>query len=257
MNKNIEQLTKLFEKKDNSSSRNENKTIDNKKANAHKSFYANKDIITRSNEIFNTFNDNKNKENKDCKTEINSKKKLISNNNAKTKKETINENEILNNLKKKNSINNSQNELEKIRNNIMNKNNNKSDNNNTNNEVKKENKNVKANIENLNKNVNKNNNLSTKNESNLNKNNPKQETTNSANIVKNLNKSNIKEKDKKLGFKMLIKNLNKKLQPNEDIISEKSFDRLLNLQTLLKKESALKELCKIYIYNKNIYFYSY
>ena len=48
-----------------------------------------------------------------------------------------------------------------------------------------------------------------------------------------------------------IKTNNKLIDENE--IFEKSFDRLVNLQDLLKKESALKELCKILLF----YFYSY
>lgn len=40
------------------------------------------------------------------------------------------------------------------------------------------------------------------------------------------------------------------LQINEIIKSnkDKAFNRLYNLQLLLKKESALKELCKIFIF---------
>ena len=41
-----------------------------------------------------------------------------------------------------------------------------------------------------------------------------------------------------------IQNINKNIRENENKICEKSFERLLNLQTLLKKESSLKELCK-------------
>jgi hypothetical protein len=37
-------------------------------------------------------------------------------------------------------------------------------------------------------------------------------------------------------------------------VYEKSFDRLLNLQRLLKKESALKELCKLFNF---LFFYYY
>ena len=40
------------------------------------------------------------------------------------------------------------------------------------------------------------------------------------------------------------KNNNKIFKENEQKIFEKSFDRLVNLQVLLKKESSLKELCK-------------
>ena len=44
-----------------------------------------------------------------------------------------------------------------------------------------------------------------------------------------------------------IKLNNKIIAENEQKIFEKSFDRLANLQDLLKKESSLKELCKIFI----------
>jgi len=53
-------------------------------------------------------------------------------------------------------------------------------------------------------------------------------------------------KDNKMGVKSFIQNINNNI--NENKVFEKSFDRLVNLQTLLKKESALKELCKILIY---------
>ena len=57
-----------------------------------------------------------------------------------------------------------------------------------------------------------------------------------------------------------IQNINKNIRENENKICEKSFERLLNLQTLLKKESSLKELCKYIlfnIFNFVIYFYSH
>ena len=59
--------------------------------------------------------------------------------------------------------------------------------------------------------------------------------------------------------KNFIQNINKNIRENENKVYEKSFDRLLNLQTLLKKESALKELCKnIIFFNSHfIYCYSY
>ena len=44
-----------------------------------------------------------------------------------------------------------------------------------------------------------------------------------------------------------IKTNNKKNNENEIKIFVKSFDRLANLQVLLKKESSLKELSKIFI----------
>ena len=44
-----------------------------------------------------------------------------------------------------------------------------------------------------------------------------------------------------------IKTDNKIFNENEQKIFEKSFDRLVNLQALLKKESSLKELCKTFI----------
>ena len=51
--------------------------------------------------------------------------------------------------------------------------------------------------------------------------------------------------------------LNKK---NTELFKDKAFNRLYNLQLLLKKESALKELCKINFYNlflNNIFRYKY
>ena len=47
--------------------------------------------------------------------------------------------------------------------------------------------------------------------------------------------------------KMEIKSFktnNKVINENENKVFEKSFDKLVNLQVLLKKESSLKELCK-------------
>jgi hypothetical protein len=67
---------------------------------------------------------------------------------------------------------------------------------------------------------------------------------------KNYNKSNKNEIN---NVKNFIENINKNIKENENKVFEKSFDRLLNLQILLKKESALKELCKLYfIINNNL-----
>jgi hypothetical protein len=49
-------------------------------------------------------------------------------------------------------------------------------------------------------------------------------------------------------MKSFIKSINKNISENENKVFEKSFDRLANLQTLLKKESSLKELCKFYLF---------
>ena len=46
----------------------------------------------------------------------------------------------------------------------------------------------------------------------------------------------------------IYKPINKNISENENKVFEKSFDRLANLQTLLKKESSLKELCKFYLF---------
>jgi hypothetical protein len=47
-----------------------------------------------------------------------------------------------------------------------------------------------------------------------------------------------------MDIKSLIKTNNKTINENEKKVFEKSFDRLVSLQILLKKESSLKELCK-------------
>ena len=52
----------------------------------------------------------------------------------------------------------------------------------------------------------------------------------------------------KVDMKSFIKSINKNISENENKVFEKSFDRLANLQTLLKKESSLKELCKFYLF---------
>jgi hypothetical protein len=48
----------------------------------------------------------------------------------------------------------------------------------------------------------------------------------------------------KMDIKSLIKTNNKTINENEKKVFEKSFDRFVSLQILLKKESSLKELCK-------------
>jgi len=51
---------------------------------------------------------------------------------------------------------------------------------------------------------------------------------------------------------------NETIKENEKKVYEKSFDRLANLQALIKKESSLKELCKIFIIILILFkFYSY
>ena len=52
-------------------------------------------------------------------------------------------------------------------------------------------------------------------------------------------KDNIKKE-----INNLIKTDNKVINENEKKVFEKSFDKLVHLQVLLKKESSLKELCK-------------
>lgn len=79
-------------------------------------------------------------------------------------------------------------------------------------------------------------------------------TPNPLNNNNNNSKSNKMEIDKKLekrqkSYTMSMNNnfdnhQNKNIHENENKVFEKSFDRLLNLQILLKKESSLKELCK-------------
>mgnify|MGYP006873018004 CR=1 FL=1 len=113
---------------------------------------------------------------------------------------------------------------------------------------------------------------------NLNKNDNKKEWYDMENEVKD-DKNNITNNRKKIylreylesvvkskSFNQFIKDNNKMetksfnktdnniINENEKKVFEKSFDRLVNLQVLLKKESSLKELCK-YFYNFNIYSY--
>lgn len=52
----------------------------------------------------------------------------------------------------------------------------------------------------------------------------------------------------KMEMKSFIKSINNNISENEDKVFEKSFDRLANLQTLLKKESSLKDLYKFYLF---------
>jgi hypothetical protein len=94
-------------------------------------------------------------------------------------------------------------------------------------------------------------------------NNEKKETKNGKNNITNIknteNKKNLSSyldsfvKSKsfipliKDNNKMEIKSFktnNKVINENENKVFEKSFDKLVNLQVLLKKESSLKELCK-------------
>ena len=58
-------------------------------------------------------------------------------------------------------------------------------------------------------------------------------------------------------MKHFVQNINKNLQDNENKVYEKSFDRLLNLQILLKKESSLKELCKLFYLNNFLYIFQF
>ena len=139
-----------------------------------------------------------------------------------------------------------------------------------NNENKIESNTVKSIAMNYNKPTNKNemNNLKdkdSKNEnkivknivSNINKNNNKKNNENELgkSDFKNIDikraESFTKSKDmnhNKMDMKSFIKSINKNISENENKVFEKSFDRLANLQTLLKKESSLKELCKFYLF---------
>ena len=50
------------------------------------------------------------------------------------------------------------------------------------------------------------------------------------------------------------------IRKNSEFFRDKAFNRLYNLQSLLKKESALKELCKINFSNiflNNLFRYQY
>ena len=58
------------------------------------------------------------------------------------------------------------------------------------------------------------------------------------------NISSVLKDNGKMDIKSLIKTNNKTINENEKKVCEKSFDRFVSLQTLLKKESSLKELCK-------------
>ena len=120
---------------------------------------------------------------------------------------------------------------------------------------KKEAYNVKNNISNLNIDNNKNGN------NKIEKNETKNDKINANNINNKENKNDFPKsnddtvidpktinsviKDNgKMDIKSLIKTNNKTINENEKKVFEKSFDRFVSLQILLKKESSLKELCK-------------
>ena len=96
-------------------------------------------------------------------------------------------------------------------------------------EVKNEIKDAKANVTNINNKDNQNDFLMPK----------RAETA----IDSKIFNSALKDNDK-MEIKSLIKTNNKTINENEKKVFEKSFDRFVSLQTLLKKESSLKELCK-------------
>ena len=162
------------------------------------------------------------------------------------------------------------NELEKIRNKLIRSNTNiigstnskgaKAENNdsvkknvNDNKDNKKE-ANSKNNISNLNKDNNKNGLNDVKKETKNAKNNITniKNTENTINLSLNLDSVTTKSKsftpvikdNIKKEISNLIKTDNKVINENEKKVFEKSFDKLVHLQVLLKKESSLKELCK-------------
>ena len=93
---------------------------------------------------------------------------------------------------------------------------------------KNEIKNVKTNATNINNKENKNNIPKSKTET----------------VIDPENISSVLKDNGKMDIKSLIKTNNKTINENEKKVCEKSFDRFVSLQTLLKKESSLKELCK-------------
>jgi len=175
------------------------------------------------------------------------------NDNKDNKKETNKAKNIISNINKDNNKNGNnkdeKNETKSVKANIANINNK----NGSNKDEKNETKSVKTNINNIN-----NKNGSNKDE----KNEAKNVQTNVTNInnIENKNyipkcrtetvidpgtiKSVLKDNGKMDDIKSLIKTNNKTINENEKKVYEKTFDRFVSLQTLLKKESSLKELCK-------------
>ena len=151
------------------------------------------------------------------------------NDNKDNKKETNKAKNIISNINKDNNKNGSnkdeKNETKSVKTNI----NNINDKNGSNKDEKNEDKNVKTNVTNINNIENKNN-------------IPKcrTETVIDPGTIKSVLKDNGKMDD----IKSLIKTNNKTINENEKKVYEKTFDRFVSLQTLLKKESSLKELCK-------------
>ena len=117
---------------------------------------------------------------------------------------------------------------------------------------KKEINNTKNNISNTNKDTNKNRCNDVKKETNNDKNNAtntknEENKTNLSSYLYSFFKSKSFIPFIKDNTKMEIKSFktnNKVINENENKVFEKSFDKLVNLQVLLKKESSLKELCK-------------
>ena len=151
------------------------------------------------------------------------------NDNKDNKKETNKAKNIISNINKDNNKNGNnkdeKNETKSVKANIANINNK----NGSNKDEKNEAKNVQTNVTNINNIENKNN-------------IPKcrTETVIDPGTIKSVLKDNGKMDD----IKSLIKTNNKTINENEKKVYEKTFDRFVSLQTLLKKESSLKELCK-------------
>ena len=149
-------------------------------------------------------------ENKDNKKEANKAKNIISNINKDNNKNGNNKDE--------------KNEIKNVKTNVSNINNKNGNNKDEKNEIK----NVKTNGTNINNKENKNNIPKSKTET----------------VIDPENISSVLKDNGKMDIKSLIKTNNKTINENEKKVCEKSFDRFVSLQTLLKKESSLKELCK-------------
>ena len=149
-------------------------------------------------------------ENKDNKKEANKAKNIISNINKDNNKNGNNKDE--------------KNEIKNVKTNVSNINNKNGNNKDEKNEIK----NVKTNATNINNKENKNNIPKSKTET----------------VIDPENISSVLKDNGKMDIKSLIKTNNKTINENEKKVCEKSFDRFVSLQTLLKKESSLKELCK-------------
>ena len=155
---------------------------------------------------------------KETKTGNNNLKSNINN----EKKKNINTNEVKKDINKFEKLNDLKIPMEKANNNNKNEtNNNNKDNNNNKSEVN----NVKNsnNILNLNKNVEK--------------------QIEIENKTKDLDNENTTSSKDNYNIKNISQNNNKMNEENNKVY-EKSFDKFVNLQNLLKKESSLKELCK-------------